>query len=111
MAVNMIILKGNKGKSKVINELNENSIYFEYCEYVVDFKKGCWISSLNHLINEFKDFIKECLYEEDKSGKENFYNYLIIYINEKEEDLKDFIDWVEDNERWFLCGDVIVTCK
>ena len=103
----MLILKGDKGKSKVLNELGENSICFEYHEYVVDFKNGYWISSLNHSINEFKDFIKACLYEED----ENFYNYLIIYTNEKEEDLKDLINWLEDNERRFLCGDIIVACR
>lgn len=31
-----------------------------------------------------------------------------VIINE---DLKDFIDWVEDNERQLLCGDAIVACK
>ena len=105
----MLILKGDKGKSRILNQLSENSICLEYSEYAVDFKNGYWISSLNYSINEFKYFIKECLYK--KVVGENFYNYLIIYTNEKEEDLKDLIDWLEDNERRFLCGDIIVACR
>jgi hypothetical protein len=107
---NMMILKGNRGKSKFLCELIGNNLCFEYYECTVNLG-GYWMSNLNHSIDEFKDYIKACLYEEDKSGKENLYNYLIIYTNEKEEDLKDFISWLEDNERWFSCRNVIVTCK
>ena len=41
------------------------------------------------------------------------YIYLIIYTNEKEEDLKGFIEWLNDNEEMFRyrCANIIVACK
>lgn len=106
----MLILKGDKGKSKFLCDVIGNNLYFEFYDYPVNIG-GYWLSSLNYSIDEFKDYIKACLFEEDKNCKENLHDYLIIYTNEKEEDLKDFISWLKDNERWFLCGNILVTCK
>lgn len=106
----MLVLKGDNGKSKFINSLLGENICFEYCEYSVNLG-GFYASSLNHSIDEFKDYIKACLYEEDRNCVDDIYNYLIVYTNEKEEDLRDFITWLKDNELWFLCRDIIVVCK
>ena len=106
----MLILKGDKGKSSLINNILGNNLYFEYYNYSVNLG-GYWMSSLHHSIEEFRDYIKACLYEEDKACKENLYDYLIIYTNESEENLKDFIAWLKDNERWFLCRDILMVCK
>lgn len=106
----MLILKGNSGKSKFLCNLLGKNLCFEYYDYPINLG-GFWMSNLNHSIDEFKEYIEACLYEEDKSDKENLYDYLIIYTNEKEKDLKEFISWLEENERWFLCRNVLITCK
>ena len=106
----MLMLKGNTGKSKFIYNLIGRNLCFEYCEDSIGIGEY-WMSSLNHSLEEYKDYIKACLYEEDKSNKDNLYEYLIIYTNEREEDLEDFISWIKDNERWFLCANVLITCK
>lgn len=106
----MLILKGDKGKSKFLYNLMGNNLCFEYCDYSVNLG-GYWLSSLHHTIEGFKNYIEACLYKEDIHCMDNFCEYLIIYTNEKEEDLKDFISWLKDNERWFLCRDILIVCK
>ena len=106
----MLLIKGDKGKSSFINNVLGNNLYFVYCDYPINID-GYWVSSLNHSIDEFKDFIKAYVHEEDKTCKENLYDYLIIYTNESEENLKDFISWLKDNERWFLCRNTLIACK
>ena len=106
----MLILKGSQGKSKLLYDIVGNNLYFEYNDYPVNFG-GYFLNSLNHSIEDLKDYIKAHLSEEDKSYIENFYDYLIIYTNQNEGDLKDFITWLEDNERWFSCRHVVIACK
>ena len=36
------------------------------------------------------------------------YDYLIVYTNQKENDLKDFVDWLKIT---FTYRNIIVTCK
>ena len=110
----MLMLKGDKGKSKFLCNIIGKNLYFEYYDYPVNlgnYLNGFYMSSLNHSIDEFKDYIKACLYEKDKSYRDDVYDYLIIYTNESEEDLKDFISWLKDHEGSFLCRDVLIVCR
>ena len=106
----MLLIKGDKGKSSFINNILGNNLYFQYCDYPVNIG-GYWVNSLDHSIDEFKDYIKACVYKEDETRKENLHDYLIIYTNESEENLKDFISWLKNNERWSLCRDTLMACK
>ena len=106
----MLIVKGKNQKSVLANILmnKTNSICFQYCCYPV-ILDGICVDSTEYVLN---DFI-ECIAEEFKrvNADRTHYDYLIVYTNEKEEDLKELIDWL-NNHRWrIFCNDMLVMCK
>ena len=44
-------------------------------------------------------------------ANDKFYDYLIAYTNESEEDLREIINWLEDNKWNIPFRDIILTCK
>ena len=44
-------------------------------------------------------------------ANDKFYDYLIVYTNESEEDLREIINWLEDNKWNIPFRDIILTCK
>lgn len=105
----MLLLKGNNGKSRVVNDIlnTTSSICFVYNEYPL-FKDGICLNSGVHTLEQ----LKECIIEE-VVGYQEFYDYLIIYTNQTEDNLKDFIDWLNSNPPipYHIYGNIIVTCK
>ena len=109
----MLIIKGESRKSVLANILMDktNSICFQYYDYPVIFDSICVDSTEYSLENFF-----ECIKEEFDGYSEydldtKHYTYLIIYTNEKEEDLKDIIEWI-NGYRWRIpCNDILVMCK
>lgn len=106
----MLIVKGETQKSVLVNILMEetDSICLDYNNRPVIYNS----ISCNKAIYSLGDFM-QCIAEECQ--RLNAYgvhcDYLIIYTNEKEEDLKEFIDWL-DYYRWEIpCKDILVTCK
>jgi len=106
----MLILKGNGGKSVVLNDLARctDSICFVYYDMQVIHKDSIWVNSNEYSFVDLQSEITEVFDESDYS-----HIYLIVYTNEKEEDLKDFIKWLNDNEAMFRyrCANIIVACK
>ena len=106
----MLILKGNCGKSVVLNDLARctDSICFEYYDMPVVHKNSIWVNSNYYSLIDLQGAIAEIMDENDYT-----YIYLIVYTNETEEDLKDFIKWLNDNEKMFRyrCENIIVACK
>lgn len=106
----MLILKGNGGKSIVLNDLAgcTDSICFEYYDMPVVHEGSIWVNSNDYSLVDLQAAITEVMDENDYS-----YIYLIIYTNEKEEDLKDFIEWLDNNEAMFQfrCSNIILACK
>lgn len=106
----MLLLKGDVGKSIVLNDLAgcTDSLYFVYYDTPVVCDDSIWVNSNEHSLIDLQSAITEIMAENEYS-----YIYLIIYTNEKEEDLKDFIEWLNENETMFKfrCANIIVACK
>lgn len=104
----MLILKGNSMKSDIINSIvqNRKCICFEYHDNPVCFESFFVDSSkytLDDLINEIDSIF-------ESSFCDTFFDYLLVYTNEKENTLKKYCKWLEDNRRALRCREIIVTC-
>ena len=106
----MLILKGDVGKSRVIDILmnKTNSICLEYYDYPVIFEAIC----LDSREYSLEDFL-ECISDEMKYAVVNdkHYEYLLVYTNQSEEDLQDIVNWLDKYRCKIPCRDIIVTCK
>ena len=105
----MILLKANNGKSVVVNYLCKytDSICFEYYnDSVIYDTESIYVNSDEYSLIDLKGAITEVMDENDYS-----YTYLIVYTNETEDKLEDFIRWLDENKLLFHCMDIIVACK
>lgn len=103
----MLVLRGIAGKSLVVNDLLEhtNSICFEY-HFPPIIKNSIFLEDNRHTLED----LKECIMEYFKTYTDEHYTYLIVYTNLKEEDAKDFYEWMKYNEHLFNCVNSIVAC-
>lgn len=96
----MLILKGENGKSKVIEAVlnHTKSVCFIYCDKQIQLD-GIWINSNKHSVKQLEDYVT--IYLENST---EFYDYVIIYTNVPEEDICDFkwLGWISTN--------TIITC-
>lgn len=103
----MLIVKGEHQKSILANILmsKTNSICFQYYDMPVVWDGIC-VDSTKYSLN---DFI-ECIAEEVESVNTDrkHCDYLIIYTNEREEDLKELINWLNEYRWKFFCKDIVV---
>ena len=101
----MLILKGENGKSRVVDIiLNEtDSVCFVYNDYSIGVFDSIWLNSEMYTL----EHLKLCIVQEIAKYKDS-YNYLVIYTNQTENDLKNFIDWLKMT---FTYKNIIVTCK
>ena len=106
----MLIIKGKAQKSAFANILMDKtkSICFQYYDQPVIWNSICVDKSEYSLM----DFI-ECMAETFKelNADRTHYDYLIIYTNEKEEDLKELTDWLNEHRWRVWCRNIIVMCK
>ena len=111
----MLIVKGENQKGILANILmsKTNSVCFQYYDMPIVWNSIC-VDSTRYSLN---DFI-ECIVEEFESVNKDrkHYDYLIVYTNEREEDLKELIDWLNENRWKFFCNDIcvndiLVMCK
>ena len=106
----MLILKGQNGKSRVIDLLMDktHSVCFVYNDYPLIFD-SIGVDSTQYSLN---DFI-QCLSEEIKDAivNDRHYDYLIIYTNQQEENLRSLINWLDKGKWKIPCRDIILTCK
>lgn len=104
----MLILKGDKGKSIILNELmrnkfNECIIWDEPSVYNIE---SAWIvdsSEFNYLYETIKAL------NDSLSGENR--DWLLIYTNKTEEEITPLIEWVKDQEKYLFFRQVLVTCK
>ena len=106
----MLILKGDNGKSVLANIILEytDSRCFIYNDYPLIYNSVC-LDSTKYPLSDLKQCIKD--WHPDDMCSDDCYDYLIVYTNQKEEDLADFIDWLRKNVHSFYCKDIIVMCK
>lgn len=106
----MLIVKGGCGKSRVIDILmaHTNSVCFVYNNYPLIYESICLDSNEYSLV----DFL-ECISDELKNSvvKDKHYDYLLVYTNQSEENLKEIIDWLEKYKFKIPCRDIVLTCK
>lgn len=108
----MLIVKGKSQKSVLVNILlnKTNSICFQYYDQPVIFDSIC-LDSREYSLRDFIECIAEELKRVNAHTYRTHYDYLIIYTNEKEEDLKELIDWLNEHKWRIWCGDILVMCK
>ena len=106
----MLILKGDVGKSRVIDILmnKTNSVCLVYYDYPVICEAIC----LDSREYSLKDFLT-CISDETKEAVVNdkHYDYLLVYTNANEEDLQEIISWLDKHRCKIPYRDIIVTCK
>lgn len=104
----MLILKGKSGKSVILEHIYKttNSLAFVcYEQPVID--GALWVGMKSVQFDHFIRQIPEYL---DKNEKNSRYDYLIIYTNEAEEDIRGERRLLEELERVYGFT-VIVGCK
>lgn len=106
----MLIVKGNCGKSRVVDIIasRTNSVCLVYGFYTFIFG-SFQIDSRHYSLDDFLKLISKT--SQEAIANDEFYDYLIIYTNEREEDLREIINWLEDNKWNMHFRDIILTCK
>lgn len=99
----MMILKRESGKSRVVDIILDgtNSVCFVYNDYSL-FENSIWLDSRMYIL----EHLKLCIVQEIVKYED--YDYLVIYTNQTESNLKDFIEWLRMT---FTYKKFIVTCK
>lgn len=106
----MLIVKGDCGKSRVVDVLmaHTNSICFVYNNYPLIYESIC-VDSNEYSLEKFL----ECISDELKYAaiSDKHYDYLLVYTNQSEEDLQDIINWLDKHKFKIPCRDIVLTCK
>ena len=104
----MQILKG-VGKSYTISYLLKyaDCTFFEYTSCPI-FNEGYFIDSNEYSLHDLMDCIRE---DYEAVYEDGHLEYLIIYTNEKEEDLKQYIDYIKKNESLYDFTEILITCR
>ena len=106
----MLIVKGETQKSILANILMDNtkSICFQYYDMPVIHDSICVDSNEYSL----RDFI-ECIAKEllRINAYKVHYDYLIVYTNEKEENINELVEWLNKHRWRVFCKDILVMCK
>lgn len=108
----MLIIKGENQKSVLANILmNEtNSICFEYYNSPVVIH-SVYVDSSKYSLENFIECVAEELKRINAHTYNTHYDYLIIYTNKKEEDLKELIDWLKEHRWRIFCRNILIMCK
>lgn len=107
----MLIVKGLNGKSVLASILyNEtNSKCFVYDDYCAIHESICLYSSM-YSLEDLKELLMQ--YHSNNVYQDEHFDYLIIYTNQTEEDLVDFIGWLKKSEFYlYHYKSAIVMCK
>lgn len=106
----MLIIKGNSDKN-VLATIILSETYsrcFVYDDYPLIYG-SISLDSTKHSLEDFKECLTE--FHTDNVYPDEHFDYLIIYTNQSEESLTDFIDWLNKNVRLLHYKDAIVMCK
>ena len=106
----MLIVKGKAQKSVLTNILMDKtkSICFQYYDMPVIWDSIC-VDKTKYSLSDFIECIAEELKKVNADG--THYDYMIIYTNEREEDLTKLIDWLNEHRWRIFCNDILVMCK
>lgn len=104
----MLILRGNQGKSKVVETLltGSNSIAYIYYDQAMPFD-SYFISSKMFGIEE----VTRAIRLDTLDDRSRNFDYFIVYTNEEEHNLQSIIETLREFESIGVCRVGIVTCK
>ena len=104
----MLILKGKTMKSDILNSIAQSRkcICFEYHDNPVCFE-SFFVDSSKYT---FDDLLNEIDFVFEKNFYDTYFDYLLIYTNEKEDDVKRHSKWLEDDRQVLRCREIIITC-
>lgn len=108
----MLILKGSSMKSEIVNSLMRDggSICYAYDDMPVTYGEYAFFVDKNEYALE--DFFQEIYFDFPIVCQDDDYcKYLIIYTNEREDTIRKYIDWMENNRSVFRCCQILITCK
>jgi len=105
----MQILKGDKLKSITVESIlkSTNSYCYVYYDTVLSFN-NYHVNSKYNTLEQFQGYLQ---YFIDWKDPEKYYDYFIIYTNNKEKELSEFIQWLDGKEGEFNCRCILVTCR
>lgn len=114
----MQILKGKVQKSVTINHIMNdvrNCICIDYYTEQLNFGNGSenyFINSDNHSISDLIEFLKNKFFDNIHFElSSEYYEYLIIYTNLSETEIKELIEWIKDNYYKIDCNEILITCS
>ena len=108
----VLILKGDSGKSVIVETLLKNmeSYCYVYYNKQLPFDSG-YINSDYHSLTDVIKYLEEDLEADKENNAYRTYEYFILYTNNTENELVDVIKWLEQNGEQLCIKNVIVTCK
>lgn len=107
----MQILKGNNGKSVTVHHIL-NSTHSTCVVYDTGWTPSfeCYfVDSKEDTIKQLKEWIESYIKKLEKATIH--FDYFIIYTNNSEIELKEFIYWLDDNKDRLKAVEVLVTCR
>ena len=107
----MQLLIGNKGKSVTIHHIinSTNSVCYVYDTGWVPVFKSILVDSNEVTISKFSDLLD--LFFNELCENNQHFDYLIIYTNKKQEEIRGVLDWLESNSHRSNSVEILVTCK
>ena len=105
----MQILKGSKLKSVTVESIlkSTNSHCYVYYDTVLSFEYY-YVNSKYNTLEQFQGYLQEFI---DWKDSEKYYDYFIIYTNNKEKELSELIRWLDGKEMDFNCRCILITCR
>ena len=104
----MLILKGERGKSKVVGMLcSLNSIAIVYYDNTLQFPHY-FLNSKTYNLVDLRKYVLQVNSEIDPDAE---VDYLIIYTNNTEDEVSGLIGWIEQHMNELNFRDVILTCR
>lgn len=103
----MQILKGTGKSYTILHILNDTKCAcVEYYDQPL-FDGSIFLDKRKYPLRTLMDCIRE---EYEDVFEDNHMEYLIIYTNEKEEDLKPYIDYLNRNRSLYDFTEILITC-
>lgn len=104
----MLLLHGEDGirKANIMMQLTD-SICFSYCGKSCHvFSESIWVNSNNNKLDGLQGTITKFM-----RGNDYPYTHFILHTDKKKKSIEALIEWLDGNELFVYCRDVVVVCK
>ena len=104
----MTFLYGEDGirKANMMMRLTD-SVCFSYCgKKCPIFSESIWVNSNNNKLDGLQRAITRFMH-----GNDYRYSNFIVHTDKKKKSIEALIEWLDGNELFTYCRDVVVVCK